>query len=304
MSFWKRKKTERVLFEDALKHIYNCEYYHLTATPLSVAGALRLKLKKVVRLIDSMGVRQLVRRSADAIHLTPQGRAWALQVIRAHRLWERYLSDEVGLPLSAIHDQAEKKEHQLTPEEADALEAELGYPLRDPHGDPIPSSAHTIPKEKTTPLTDWPHNQMARIAHIEDEPQEIFTQILSEGLLLDTCVKVLESDSRGFHLWTYEHGCWLAPAVAANISVVKAPLWVKETHGEPLTVLKPGESAKVVALKCYGLTKRRFMDLGLLPGTNIKAMMQSALVEPMAYKVREAMIALRREQAEQILIQR
>jgi len=302
--FWKRRHTQRILFEDALKHVYDCEYRKVEATIFSLSGILHLKDKKVVTLLAKMEKRGLVRFLSDGIHLTPHGRAWALQVIRAHRLWESYLVDEVGVPLNKIHEQAEQKEHEITPAEADQLEAQLGYPLRDPHGDPIPTATHKIDQKIGTSLIDWPTGKLARIIHIEDEPETIFEQILSEGLLLDTCLKILKADETGLHLWTNVQECWLAPVVATNIFVEEAPQWVEEISGEPLSVLKPGERGKILALKSQGLNRRRFLDLGLLPGTTIEAVMPSALAEPLAYKVRETMIALRREQAQQILIQK
>jgi DtxR family Mn-dependent transcriptional regulator len=302
--FFRRKESERILFEDSLKHIYDCEYRKVEATILSLAGSLRLKDKKVVRIVSIMEKRGLVRVLSDGIHLTPHGRAWALQVIRAHRLWESYLVDQVGLPINKIHEEAEHKEHSITPAEADQLEAQLGYPRRDPHGDPIPSATHSIDQKKGVSLVDWPVNKLARIIHIEDEPKTILEQILAEGLLLDTCIKILKSDDSGLHLWTNVHECWLAPVVAANIFVEEAPKWMAEISGEPLNVLKPGECGTILALKSQGLNRRRFLDLGLLPGTVVEAVMPSALAEPLAYKVRETLIALRHEQTQQILIKR
>lgn len=302
--FWKHKHTQRILFEDILKHIFDCEYRKVEATILSLSGILHIKDQKVVALIAKMEKRKLVRISSDGIHLTPHGRAWALQVIRAHRLWESYLVDEVGIPLNEIHVQAERKEHEITPAQADQLEAQLGYPLRDPHGDPIPSATQKVDPKKGTSLIDWPVGKLARIIHIEDEPETVFEQILAEGLLLDTCLKILKADEKGIHLWTNVHECWLAPIVAANIFVEKAPQWVEEISGEPLSVLQPGQRGKILALKCQGLTRQRFLDLGLLPGTTIEAVISSALAEPMAYKIRETMIALRSEQAKQILIKK
>ena len=302
--FWKYSQNQRILFEDALKHVYDCEYRKVEATILSLSGILRMKDKKTVALISKMEKHGLVRISSDGIHLTPHGRAWALQVIRAHRLWESYLVDEVGVPLDKIHEQAEQKEHTITPAEADQLEAQLGYPLRDPHGDPIPSATHKIEQKNGVSLIDWPVGKLARIIHIEDEPETIFEQILAEGLLLDTCLKILKAGGSGLHLWTNVHECWLAPVVAANIFVEEAPQWVEEINGEPLSALKPGERGKVLALTSQGLSRRRFLDLGLLPGTVVEAVMPSALAEPIAYKVRETMIALRHEQTQQILIKK
>ena len=62
----------------------------------------------------------------------------ALSLVRAHRLWETYLQQQVGLTEDQIHDEAERLEHLLTDEFLDQVDRELGYPTEDPHGSPIP----------------------------------------------------------------------------------------------------------------------------------------------------------------------
>jgi DtxR family Mn-dependent transcriptional regulator len=100
----------------------------------------------------------------------------------------------------------------------------------------------------------------------------------------------------------------LAPILAANISVMPLPREqiVEETPSERLTSLKPGEQAQVrnISQACRGLERRRFMDLGILPGTLVEAEMTSPSGDPTAYRVRGTLIALRQEQAEMINITR
>ena len=78
------------------------------------------------------------------------------------------------------------------------------------------------------------------------------------------------------------------------------------SEGEHLNDLKPGETGRVVniSLRCRGPERRRMMDLGILPGTVIKAEMTSPSGDPTAYRIREALIALREEQANMINITR
>ena len=143
------RRYQRIQFEDTLKHIYNSQNRGEHATILSLAGGLGIRLKKSVRLVEELGRRGLVHISGEGLSLTPHGSAWVLQVIRAHRLWESYLADTKGIPLENIHVQAEHKEHSITPDEANKLEAELGYPVRDPHGAPIPLADHTIEQSQS-----------------------------------------------------------------------------------------------------------------------------------------------------------
>lgn len=301
--FVKHTHRKKVFFEDALKHIYDYESRQLDASALSLSGILMLRTKNVIGLVEEMEAHGLIKIAGHALHLTPQGRAWALQVIRAHRLWESYLSEELGLPLVKIHKAAEKKEHDITPAEADRLDARLGYPARDPHGDPIPSATHKIEQLKGLPLTDWPIGKTGRILHVEDEPPEIYAQILSEGLLTDADIKVTESGKRGFHIVSRARACWLPAIVAGNIQVGEIPPLDKEIQGEALTVLQQGESGKILALKIQGMMRIRFLDMGILPGATIEAVMPSVFGEPWAYKVKETLFALRRAQTEQIIIQ-
>lgn len=296
-----RRRMRQIAVEDALKHIYDSQWRGTPATTASLAGTLGVPGRIAAELVARMQTAGLVQVTAGTVRLTPEGQAWALQVVRAHRLSERYLADELGVPLRELHRIAEGREHDLSPADADALDAQLGYPRFDPHGDPIPSPHHAPERPAPVSLTEWPVGPPARIVHVEDEPPEIFTQILSEGMLPDTAVEVLASDGRGLHLRVDGHECWLPPIVAAGISVeAKRP----EVAVDLLSALRPGEQGTVVSLKCTGLARRRLMDLGLVAGTSVKAVLRGALGSPTAYRVRETLIALRPEQASQILVRR
>jgi DtxR family Mn-dependent transcriptional regulator len=296
-----RRQAERIVIEDALKHLHDRQTRQALGTIESLAGVVGLRRRDAADLAARMERGGLIRATGGGLRLTPQGEAWALQVVRAHRLSERYLSDEVGVALGDVHRMAEQREHMLTPAQADRLETQLGHPRFDPHGDPIPAPGQVLQPAESVPLTDWPIGTRGRIAHVEDEPPVIFTQILAEGLLPDTIVEVAASDERGLHIRVDGHECWLAAIVAANIFVEPPP---ERVEAEPLSILQPNERGTVVYLKCGGLTRRRLMDLGLVPGTRVQVVHSAALGEPHAYRVRETVIALRREQAEQILVRR
>lgn len=66
--------------------------------------------------------------------------------------------------------------------------------------------------------------------------------------------------------------------------------------------LPVGKSATVSAIHAAGFTRRRMMDLGLIPGTRVKALRISPAGDPKAYRIRGAVIAFRKEEAQQILI--
>ena len=95
--------------------------------------------------------------------------------------------------------------------------------------------------------------------------------------------------------------------MAANVSVVPLPAVEPEIEsGEKLSSLEPGQSGEVlfISKRSRGIERRRFLDFGILPGTIISAEMDSPSGDPTAYRVRDALLALRREQADMVRIKR
>ncbi len=311
--FWRwqqaRRLTRRVLMEDALKHIHDCEYHRLTPTTTSIAGALNTTVNATAALLTEMQAHDLITFEGDRLSLTPQGRDYALQVIRAHRLWERYLADRTGYTAQEWHKYSERVEHELTPAQADALAMELDHPRFDPHGDPIPTAGGDLaPTPERLTLPNFGLNRPARIVHLEDEPEAIYAQLLAEGLYLGMTVLITEISPQRVRFWADGDEHVLAPLLAANISVMPIPVEevVEPTASEPLSRLKPGETAAVVNIsrRTQGVERRRLLDLGLLPGTLVKAEMISPSGDPTAYRIRGALIGLRKEQADLINITR
>jgi DtxR family Mn-dependent transcriptional regulator len=298
-----RQIRTRTQIEDGLKHIHTLNQRGAPANPESLAGALRQPLPSIFRLIERMQSEGLVECVDGGLRLTPAGNDWALHVIRAHRLWERYLADQAGWPLTHLHAEADRREHSSSAADLEAMEANLGYPRRDPHGDPIPTESGELADDPHLPLTQWPPNVPGTIAHIEDEPAEVFAQIVAQGLKPGLAVRLIALSPTRVVFEAGETQHVLAPIIAANIFV--APLLpAVSLAGKPLSTLRLGESARILTLSdsAQGLTRRRFLDLGLTPGTVVEAALPNPFKDPIAYRVRDTLIALRREQADQILI--
>lgn len=304
--WWRRlwETRRRVLAEDALKHIHTTNLGNRPVSPDSLAAALRISPRATATLIENLQAQGWLRSGGDNLSLSADGARLAVQVIRAHRLWERYLVDEARMPLSDVHAEAERREHARTPEELDALEAAMGYPRTDPHGDPIPTAGGELEEPAAQAVTDWPLDTLARIVHLEDEPPAIFAQIAAEGLRPGQTIRVIEADAKRVVLSSEEDTHVLAPVVAANIFVTSVD---KEDEHAPcprLTSLKLGQRATVRELDetLRGFTRRRLLDLGLTPGVTVTAEMTGIFRDPVAYRVRGTLIALRREQARYVLI--
>lgn len=300
-----RIARERELVEDALKHLLDREQHGRQASPESLAGTLNLQRGDVTRLIENMETQGLLESRGVNLHLTTQGERWALHVVRAHRLWERYLTDEARMPLGKIHGESERREHSLTEAQLDDLDAALGHPTRDPHGDPIPSREGTLLKAEGMPLTAWQSESPARIVHLEDEPALAFEQILAAGLRLGQTIRVLDRNPQRYLLTDGETEYRLAPAVAANVSVAPLPeSEMAKANAILLAELTYDQRAEIIVLDeaVQGFTRRRFLDLGLTPGTVIYPELQNFFGDPRAYRVRGTLIALRKDQAAQIWV--
>lgn len=298
---------QREIIEDALKHLLDREQQGRHASPESLGGALQISPRQMLRLLEKMQAQNLVETRGLELHLTPAGERWALQVVRAHRLWERYLADEARMPLQQIHSEAQRREHTLTREQVDALDAALGYPLTDPHGDPIPARNGSLAHLPAQPLTSLPADQPAQIVHLEDEPAIAFEQILAAGLRLGQVIHLIEKTPQRYMLSDGKNEYRLAPSVAANVHVSPLPQAETPTSGLiPLWKLPHGQRGEIVRLdeSVQGFTRRRFLDLGLTPGSAIWPELQNFFGDPRGYRVRGTLIALRKEQAAQIWVKK
>jgi len=302
-----RRLTGRVLQEDTLKHIQKLALGGRAASLQSVAGALGIDGSRAAEVISEMEALGLLQRDGSKLHLTKEGEQTALNVIRAHRLWEKYLAEHTGYHEAEWHSQAEQFEHNFTPEELDELAGSLGNPLYDPHGDPIPDREGELWQHEGQPLTDLKANQTARIVHVGDEPEMVAAQIQAEGLLPGMMVRVMENTPRRVRFWVNDEEHVLAPVVAVKIEVrlLKEQPEVLVLAGMPMDELSQGQSAKVLMIspRIRGAERRRLLDLGMLPGTLVSAELPSPSGDPIGYRIRDTLIALRRDQARCIRVE-
>lgn len=302
-----RVLSERVRVEDALKHLYDCETRGVPGTLEGLAGVLETSRDRAVQIVERAQDLGLVGAAQDGFTLTDTGRAYALRVVRTHRLLERFLADRTGTRPADWHLQAERGEHRLSPEETERLARRMGHPLYDPHGDPIPTATGEVPVARGTPLSHVAPGTTVRITHLEDEPVEVFQRLIDQGLTLETILGVIEITRELIRYRMDGQERTLARALAGNVTVEPiAEPGVLDPGVVTLDRLEVDEVGAVVGISpaCRGPQRRRLLDLGVVPGTEIRAIMRSAAGDPIAYDIRGAMIALRREQAEWIRVRR
>lgn len=293
---------ERESLEDALKHLYKTERRGAAPSLESVAGSLGVPLAQAARIVEALGDRGLVQPSG-ALTLTDEGQAYALQVIRTHRLWERYLADRTGTAPSDWHARAEMREHEISPAQADRIAASLGHPRYDPHGDPIPTASGEIPEPAGTPLPYLAEGDTATVIHVEDEPRALYHRLAAAGVSPGLRLRVVAAGGGRMTVEFDGRRQEFDLATAGNVTVVTGDeqriVEDPASHDyRTLEDLEAGEEAEVLGLApaCQGIQRRRLLDLGVVPGTRVRAELVSPGGDPTAYEVRGALIALRRDQ--------
>ena len=299
--------TERVLLEDALKHVFTYEGIGRICSVESLAGQLGVSTGKAATLLSRLAESKLISSEELGPRLTSAGRESALRLVRAHRLCERYLADRTGVPAGEWHIRAEQMEHTLSEEDADALASRLGHPAWDPHGDPIPTPRGDLPEIDRLTLAGVEPGRTVEIMHLEDEPREIYDALLADGLGLGTRLDVVSRSEQIVQLHAGGRDWSMSGVVARNVSVRVLPEGAcADAPLQTLRDLSPGDLGRVIGISpaCQGSQRRRLLDLGVVRGTAIEAELVSAGGDPVGYRIRGALIALRGEQAAWVRIER
>lgn len=118
----------------------------------------------------------------EGVRLTSAGRMLALRVLRRHRLIELFLSKTLALTWDEVHEEAENMEHAVSDLLVDRIDQHLGYPERDPHGDPIPRADGTLPPPANCTLADCQAGDAFRLVRVLDQTPD-FLRYLTENEL-------------------------------------------------------------------------------------------------------------------------
>ncbi|GAB4129126.1 MAG: hypothetical protein Kow0040_04750 [Thermogutta sp.] len=315
-SWWKRWSEslrpgvrERVLFEDALKLLHDRQSEGLPASAGDFAkslGVSRQKAEQIVARLEQMGL--LTRDPGGNIRATEEGRREAIRIVRIHRLWERYLADQTGLPPDDWHRRAHELEHLTNDEDLRELERSLGFPQYDPHGDPIPSAGGTVPPLRGDRVEQARPGDTLIISHLEDEPHAPYAELLSHGLAVGMPIRLDRVGEQSVRLQSQGRSVQITRDAAQNLWVRRAELRPDQQailDGRTLASLEVGESAVVrgISPQARGLQRRRLLDLGFVPGSRVTPEFRSPGGDPTAFRVRGTLIALRRDQAAMIFVE-
>ncbi|MGA2154643.1 MAG: metal-dependent transcriptional regulator [Bryobacteraceae bacterium] len=128
--------------------------------------------------------------------LTAPGEVRALEVLRRHRLLERFLRDFLDYSWDEVHDEAERLEHFISERFEDRIAAKLGDPQTDPHGHPIPERNGAVPVRSEVPLSKWARGVPAVISSVSDRDPAALREMTRLGLRPGVAI-VVEAGGRG-----------------------------------------------------------------------------------------------------------
>lgn len=187
--------------EDYLKAIYNLQRDAEAVSTNDLAAAMAVTPASATNMMKRLAKLDLVvHRSYHGVALTPAGEKVALEIIRHHRLLELYLREVMGYDWEALHDEAEHLEHHISEDFENRIDALLGYPTHDPHGDPIPTRTGEMPDVSRTALSAVEAGGHHRIERLSDHDPALLRRLESYGLLPGTEVVVVRHEADG-GLW-------------------------------------------------------------------------------------------------------
>ena len=127
--------------QDYLKQIYKLQKESGRAITSAIAERMSVAPPSATAMLKKLAALGLLDHEPyHGARLTPTGEKAAIEVIRHHRLLEVYLAETLGVPIEAVHSEADRLEHALSEELEARIDESLGFPTHDPHGDPIPGA--------------------------------------------------------------------------------------------------------------------------------------------------------------------
>src|SRR5215212_1077385 len=184
-----------VSIQDYLKKIYELTENGEIASTNALAKKLNISAPSVTGMIQRLASASpaLVEyQKHQGVTLTKEGRKAALEVIRHHRLLEAWLVQTLGYSWDEVHEEAERLEHVISEDFERRIAAAMGHPMRDPHGELIPTADLKMPLDVSTPLSALRPNQKATIQRVKGADTELLRYLNGLGLVPGAQIEVKE----------------------------------------------------------------------------------------------------------------
>jgi DtxR family Mn-dependent transcriptional regulator len=193
--------------EDYLKSVFHLCARQGGATTSALAGQLGLAAPTVSAMLKRLEAAELVRRSPEhAVELTEHGRRHAVGVVRRHRLLEMFLVEVLDVPWDEVHDEAEVLEHGLSTRLEERIDALLGRPTHDPHGDPIPPASGQHVEDWASPLATAATGSSFLVQRVSDRDSGALRHLAELGIGPGSVLENLDWAPFGGPLWVEVDG--------------------------------------------------------------------------------------------------
>lgn len=179
--------------QNYLKIIYELQSAHGPVSTSAVAERMEVAAASATAMLKRLAGMKLLRHSPyQGVTLTRAGERIALEVVRHHRLLELYLAQVLGYSWDMVHDEAERLEHAISEEFEERIDAQLGRPSRDPHGDPIPSKEGVMEDPDRQRLADMAPGAIGVVRRVSDRDAEMLRYLAALGLTPDVAFEVVD----------------------------------------------------------------------------------------------------------------
>ena len=169
--------------QDYLKSIYELQERDGRVTTTALARRMDVSPASATGMIKKLAVLGLARHEPyQGVVLAPAGERIALEMIRHHRLVERFLAEVLDVPWDEVHDEAERWEHVLSERLEERIDSALDYPTRDPHGAPIPARDGRVDRAATVPLSELEPGCRGAVSEVSDHDAALLRYVGELGL--------------------------------------------------------------------------------------------------------------------------
>jgi DtxR family Mn-dependent transcriptional regulator len=193
--------------EDYLKEIYKLQSEEGRATTSALAERVGVAPPSATAMLKKLAELGLVEHERyRGVRLTTAGEKAAIEIIRHHRLLEQYLAETLGLRIDQVHAEADRLEHALSEELEARIDASLGYPTHDPHGDPIPDANLELPSAQRRVLADLGEGERATVSRVPDEDTELLRYLADLALVPGESVELVRRGPFGGPLTVLTRG--------------------------------------------------------------------------------------------------
>ena len=161
----------------------------------ALAENLESKASSVTEMVKKLSKKRLVDyKKYQGVKLSEKGKITAVSIIRKHRLWEYFLVEKLNFSWSEVHDVAEQLEHIQSEKLVSELDKYLGFPRKDPHGDPIPDGNGKILSVEKVLLAELDEGTAGTCMGVKDSSKEFLNFLDRNGISLGKKIEVVKKE--------------------------------------------------------------------------------------------------------------